>query len=230
MIITTKRRPLHHFFDILLTALGWAVFIIIFGGGILALLRDDARGPDVLFLPSKLVDSIGTVAGYMLLMLIFTVCLIVWAKYNQHRFAGVDRRKPPAPLVAAQLCASFGVSEKQYGDMQIARFLVVAHDNAGEIRSVRAVDEKLKLRANKRASFLKNVTEETATAQSDIVDAALPAAQAKKQSNRWFFLDPKVPVRYSSDYSWAEQRGSYKKQPYGSLIMIWHKRAIPGNF
>jgi len=208
MIITTKRRPLQHFFDIVLTALGWIAFVIMFGAGILALLRDEVRGPDALFLPSSLADSISTVAGYVLLMLGFTVFLIVWAKYNQHRFAGVDRRKPPAPLEAVQLCASFGVSEKQFDDMQAARFIAVAHDDDGAIVAVRTVDEELKLRANRRGELPAQVTviSTPEVEASETVDVKL-----KQPSRQWFFLDPQSSIRYMSGHSWANQLHAYKR-------------------
>jgi len=202
MIISTRRRRPQHYFDIVLTVFGWAAFIIMFGAGTLALLRDEVRGPGALLLPSSLADSISTVTGYVLLMLGFTVLLIIWAKYNQHRFAGVDRRKPPAALVAAQLRASFGVSEKQFDDMQTARFIVMAHDDDGAIRAIHTIDETLKLRANQRGVLPQ---QETGTSTIDVQSS---------NTVHWFFLDPLSSIRYMPGHSWADQRYAYERSQF----------------
>jgi len=209
MIITTKRRPLRYFFDVALTAGGWISFFIMFGAGIVALLRDETRGPDALFLPSKLTDSISTVAGYVVLMLCFTLFLIIWARYNQFRFAGVDRRKPPAPLSAAQLQTSFGVSEKQLDDMQSARFIVVAHDDDGAIRAIRTVDEALKMRALRRVHL-------DVPSPEVVAEPAQPPVKGSGNvvpplAQKWSFLDPKYSVGYVSGTTWACQNNAYAR-------------------
>jgi len=144
MIIKTKRRFIQHFFDIVLTAFAWFIFILFFGGGILALLRDEIRGSNPIFIPSQLSQSFSSLTGYILLMLGFATFLILWAKYNQYRFAGVDRRKSAAPLEAAQLQSSFGVSQQQLTNMQTSRFIVMKHEEDGRISDIHCLDEELK--------------------------------------------------------------------------------------
>jgi len=212
MIITTKRHPLRYGVDIFATVLGWVVFFIIFVSGILTLLRGETSGPDVPFLPSSLVASLGTVGGYILLMVCFSILLIIWAKYNQRRFAGVDRRKPPAPVDLAQLCTSFGVSQNQLGAVQTARFIVVAHDGAGEISTIRAIDEALKTRALKRARLPQSAVQRQSVAP--VAAASLKHAKTDDKSaytvpRNWFFLDPKSPIIYVAGTSWADQRDAY---------------------
>jgi|GEM_PF-875399 len=207
MIISTKRRPFRHFFDIVLTAAGWLFFFSLFGAGILALLRDEKRGPDVILLPSQLTDSISTVAGYVLLMLAFTVFLILWAKYNQKRFSGIDRRKPPSPLVADQLRSSFGISDKQLQDMQTSRFIVMAHHDDGKIRTIRAVDEELKMRANQRAQL---------PVQSMDPDQEKEPLKKLTKQPHWFFLDPKLSIHYHPNHSWLDQA-----RPYDNINMVF---------
>jgi len=142
MIIATKRSRFRYFFDILLTTLGWVVFFFLFASGILAVLRGERNdGPEVPLVPPLLLPSVSTVLGYGVVMVLFAALLIGWAKYNQRRFAGVDRRRPPPPLSQMQLCDSFGISHAQLDHTQEAQVMIVHHDDDGIIRSIEVVDE-----------------------------------------------------------------------------------------
>jgi len=137
MIITTRRSRLRYLLDIVVTAFGWVMFVYLFGAGILNILQGRAQGPDAPFLPQELRDSLGTLAGYTVLMLVFAAIFILWFQYNEHfgKYAKYGRyRRQQIPAVSdEQLSQNLGVTPVQFDTAQSARVLVVHHDNNGAI-------------------------------------------------------------------------------------------------
>jgi len=212
MIIKTKRTRFRFIFDVLLTILGWAIFVDIFAFGILAMWRDEIGGPDVLFLPSALSANMMSVVGYIVLMGCFSIWLIIWAKYNQHRFAGVDRRKPPAPLVASQLLASFGVSEDQLGLMQTSRSLVVTHKQDGSIQTIEQFLDQV-CSGFRIKNCGEKQTVETQVSDSIESDSALAQADEEKPRQKTLLSPAQFVVHYVPDTSWARQYNAYNASP-----------------
>jgi len=140
MIITTQRTRAGYFLDVLLTALGWLIFFLLFIVGIVAIIRAEMQGPDAPFLPPLLLSSIHTLLSYMVIVVAFAIILMLWAKYNQYRSAGKNRRKPPSPLTRERLCASFSVSDRQIDEMQGERVLRVEHAGDGAILAIQPLD------------------------------------------------------------------------------------------
>jgi len=144
MIITTKRSRLRYLFDILLTALGWTTFFSLFAAGILNIFRGEMRGPDAPFLPQALRDSISTLMGYTVMMLLFAAILIIWFQYNEYfgKYGkyGRYRRQGVAAISEEQLRQSLGVARLQFDTAQTARVMVVYHNENGAILSVNAAD------------------------------------------------------------------------------------------
>jgi len=143
MIITTRRSRLRYLFDLLLTALGWVMFFYLFGAGILNILKGRAQGQDAPFLPQELRDSLGTLAGYTVLMLVFAVIFILWFQYNEHfgkygKYGRYRRQKVPA-VSGEQLRRNLDVTPVQFDTAQSARVMVVQHDDKGAVIAVNAL-------------------------------------------------------------------------------------------
>jgi len=137
MVIIKSRSPLQHSVDILLTTLGWTAFAYLFIAGTLAMLAENSG--DQVWLPAQLLPTLATLRDYTALTLAGALLLLVWAKYNQYRFRGKDRRKSAASLSEAKLLASFQVSSAQLSVLQQARASVIRHDEHGNILGVDAV-------------------------------------------------------------------------------------------
>ncbi|MBP0639276.1 poly-beta-1,6-N-acetyl-D-glucosamine biosynthesis protein PgaD [Cupriavidus sp. AcVe19-6a] len=136
MIIRTRRAPLRRAFDAVLTALAWAGFFYLFASGIRDILVGASTGLDVPFW-SAMMPTMGTLSVYVLVGVFNGVLLLVWALYNQIRFAGMDRRKPLPPLADDELVASFGLPGQRVDALQQARVAVIDHDHDGGIAGVR---------------------------------------------------------------------------------------------
>ncbi|MCY1220374.1 Biofilm PGA synthesis protein PgaD [compost metagenome] len=136
MIIRTRRAPLRRAFDAVLTALAWIGFFYLFASGIRDILMEASAGPDVPFW-SAMMPTMGTLSVYVLVGVFNGVVLLVWALYNQVRFAGMDRRKPLPPLGGDELVASFGLPGQGLEALQQAKVAVIDHDHDGGIAGVR---------------------------------------------------------------------------------------------
>jgi len=136
MVIIKSRSPLQHGVDILLTMLGWAAFAYLFIAGTFAMLAENPG--DQAWLPAQLFSTLATLRDYTALTLAGALLLLVWAKYNQYRFRGKDRRKSEALLSEAKLLASFKISSAQLSVLQQARTSVIRHDEHGNILGVDA--------------------------------------------------------------------------------------------
>jgi len=159
MLIISPRSRAQYGLDIALTLLGWATFAYLLVIGTLAVLALDAQpytdtpGTTGLLaywlavyaqarptlLPEHLLATVATMLGYAVLALASVLLLIGWAKYNQYRYTGKDRRKPVAPLSREQLRASFGISVAQFADVQNARVMVIGHDDGGNILDINVI-------------------------------------------------------------------------------------------
>jgi len=137
MVIIKSRSRLQYGVDVLLTTLGWAAFVYLFTAGTFAMLTE--RGSTTTWLPTQLLPTLATLRDYTALTLAGALLLLVWAKYNQHRFRGKERRKAAALLSEAKLLASFNVSATQLSVLQQARGSVIRHDEHGNISGVDAV-------------------------------------------------------------------------------------------
>jgi len=128
MIITTRRSSVRYLLDIVLTALGWIFFIYLFAAGIFAILSGEVQGIKVTLVPVEFISAAQTVINYAVIALINANVLVGWAVYNQFRFSGKDRRKPPKPLTEKQLQNSFSVSPSIFHEIQNAAVMVIYHE------------------------------------------------------------------------------------------------------
>ncbi len=135
MIIRTTRSRLGRLLDAFLTILAWLGFSYLCAAGIRAVLQETGAGPGVPFW-SALLPTMGTLTLYILVGLFNGIVLLVWALYNQYRFAGLDRRKPVAALGGEELARSFGLCEQRLAALHQAKVAVVGHENDGTIAAL----------------------------------------------------------------------------------------------
>jgi len=136
LLVVTQRSHAGYMLDSLLTLGGWLLFFFLFAAGIVAILRGEMRGPDSPLLPQIMLASVITIVGYIITMAINSLILIGWAKYNQYRFSGKDRRKPPLPLTAERLCTSFAIPPTLLERARMTRVMVIQHDEDGAILDI----------------------------------------------------------------------------------------------
>ena len=90
----------------------------------------------------------------MLVALFNAAVLLLWAKYNEWRFRGKERRQPPTPLTDEQLAKSFGVDLAERLRAAPSRRMTVHHDAKGNVQAIDIHDAvempelKVKLVAN----------------------------------------------------------------------------------
>jgi len=87
----------------------------------------DNGGYEVLF------DIIG---WYLLIILITSVALLGWARYNLMHFRGKGRRKSALPIDLAAHAHDFKVDPQRLLQWQTAKHLVIHHDGQGDIARV----------------------------------------------------------------------------------------------
>ncbi|MDO9435211.1 poly-beta-1,6-N-acetyl-D-glucosamine biosynthesis protein PgaD [Hydrogenophaga sp.] len=136
MIIRTSRSRLHTFVDAVLTAIAWILFIYLFGSSLIDILSGYREGGPDLSRVERFLPTVGTLGIYALVALVNAAVLLTWALYNAHRFRGVDRRKPPAPLTDVQLAQSFGLPPEQRAESATAKSMTIHHGKDGNIEGI----------------------------------------------------------------------------------------------
>ncbi|TWG88903.1 biofilm PGA synthesis protein PgaD [Cupriavidus gilardii J11] len=136
MIVRSQRSRLGWLIDALLTALAWIGFGWLCASGVHAVLQAADSGPGVPVL-SALLPTMDTLAIYVVVAVINGIVLLAWARYNQYRFSGLDRRRAIPALGKEELARSFGVSAQRLQAMQEAKVVVVVHQEDGGILDVR---------------------------------------------------------------------------------------------
>jgi biofilm PGA synthesis protein PgaD len=76
-----------------------------------------------------------TLGRYALVASINAALLISWARYNQLRFRGRERRRPAAPVGLKQLSERYGPPVSALAEWQQARILTLHHTETGALQS-----------------------------------------------------------------------------------------------
>ncbi len=84
----------------------------------------------------KAFDLIHTMEFYLQIVFINSLLLISWALYNQLRFRGKDRRKPPRVIGVQDLAELYNVKIDDVTLWQKTRVLTIHHDGNGTIEKV----------------------------------------------------------------------------------------------
>ena len=79
---------------------------------------------------------IDTLTSYAFVVLINTAMLFAWARYNQIRFRGKDRRKAMPVVTVADYSRMYGFAPEEIAAWQSARILIVHHDEDGKLVQV----------------------------------------------------------------------------------------------
>lgn len=140
MIIRTPRSRLHFVIDVFVTLVAWVALLYFLGMGMLSILQGQRSGPEVTLLVERLLPSAGTVGAYMLVAAFNAAVLLLWAKYNEWRFRGKERRTASPLLDDEQLAKSFGIDLPERLRSSRARRMTVHHDSEGNIRNIEIND------------------------------------------------------------------------------------------
>ena len=79
---------------------------------------------------------IDTLSSYAIVVLINTVLLFAWARYNQMRFRGKERRKAMPVVTIADYARMYGFAPEEIAAWQSARILVMHHNDDGQLVQV----------------------------------------------------------------------------------------------
>lgn len=90
----------------------------------------------------KAFEIISTMEVYLHVILINSMLLISWALYNQVRFRGKDRRKPPRIIGPEDLAMYYGITTDDVIAWQNTRILTMHHDTVGTIEKVTTPSNK----------------------------------------------------------------------------------------
>jgi len=85
-----------------------------------------------------LIDTLGS---YALVVLINTAMLFGWARYNQMRFRGKERRKAMPVVTVADYARMYGFPPEEIASWQRARILIMHHDQNGQLAKVELAQE-----------------------------------------------------------------------------------------
>ena len=77
-----------------------------------------------------------TLGSYALIALMNALILISWARYNQMRFRGRERRKASPHVTPADMAKMYHVTAEEVAAWQQARILIVHHDGDGHLIGV----------------------------------------------------------------------------------------------
>ena len=129
-LIFTERRLLPRLFDSLLTLIAWIGFIWLIYRGVVSILHTQPEDGINLLRP-----TFTTLAIYLLIVLVNSLFLILWAKYNQLRFR-VERRTRRPDFSDDQLAIHFGLPEEVLERLNQSQIAIVSYDNHGEVLDV----------------------------------------------------------------------------------------------
>jgi len=85
-------------------------------------------------------DLFSTLRTYGLVILANGVILILWARYNQHRYGGPDQRLPDRLVSVADLAELYSQPVADVAHWQDSRIVVMTHDTDGTLREVTTRD------------------------------------------------------------------------------------------
>ena len=128
--------------DLLFTLCAWFGFMLLFRDG-LALLwnRMSLFGTDTTMpVMGHFTGALPSLLDYGLVILINGFVLLVWARWNQIRFRGRERREAQAPLRAAEVASEFEVPRAVVQPLTEARRIVLHHGEHGSIDGIDSVD------------------------------------------------------------------------------------------
>jgi biofilm PGA synthesis protein PgaD len=118
-----------------LTAVAWVVYLYLVRDGAAAALGVAvAVGMLEPYSPPDEICAVAQTLGrYALVAAVNAALLIAWARYNQLRFRGRERRKAPAPVTLKALSERYVRPVSDLAEWQQARVLTLHHDETGQL-------------------------------------------------------------------------------------------------
>lgn len=124
-LIITERSLLLRLIDSLLTLIAWAGFIWLIYHGVVSVLHAQLQTGAM---PLNL--TVNTVVFYLLIVLLNSLLLVLWAKYNQVRFS-TERRTRQEEMPDDQLAVHFGLTPEVLKQLHQSQIAVVNYNNDG---------------------------------------------------------------------------------------------------
>lgn len=134
-LIFTQQRWLPYLVDVLLTAIAWAGFVYLFFTGFLNVIQHRVVPGEHLHF-ELFFATVETLLFYLLVGVINALILSIWAKYNQIRHGGDERRQSIPVLKDSQLISSFDISPQMLDLFHNHQIVTVMHDEQGGISRV----------------------------------------------------------------------------------------------
>ncbi|MCQ9616447.1 poly-beta-1,6-N-acetyl-D-glucosamine biosynthesis protein PgaD [Paenalcaligenes niemegkensis] len=138
MIIRTRRHPVFHSIDLVLTSLGWIAFAWLITNGIVSLLIDS---PTTSFLNiNPVLPALSTLSAYAMVAAINTGLLALWAQSHRRfgkLFSSPQKSAYRPSLPSPHPCVSlYGIDPLRQNELRQNRYSVIHHNATGQITRV----------------------------------------------------------------------------------------------
>lgn len=80
--------------------------------------------------------SVNALLAYLAVTLLLGGGLILWGRYNYHRFRGVERRNAPSDAETRDMAVDFGIPEEQLRQLRASQRVALGIDDAGRPREL----------------------------------------------------------------------------------------------
>lgn len=124
-LIYTELRWLPKLLDVLLTLLAWGGFLWLIYRGFMLTLQESSY-----FGNNPALGTFGSILSYFVLIIIGSLALVFWAKYNQYRYHH-ERRQRRSGLTLKELAESLEVDQEIMSRAHTARTQIFHHDESG---------------------------------------------------------------------------------------------------
>lgn len=78
-----------------------------------------------------------TLTGYVIVIVVTSLVIIGWSRYNQFRFGGPDRRQPVLPVTDAMIQERFNLDADELQKARHARVIEIEFEESGRFRRAR---------------------------------------------------------------------------------------------
>lgn len=156
LLIRTQQRLLPRLVDRALTLIAWAGMAYLVAQGISGLLQGKQNGPRLWF-GIEFLQTLDTLLIYLLVGLVISAVLLAWAKYNERRADGYQRRTRMPDICERSLSANFQVSLPILDCLQNQQVLILHHHDHGALAAVEFPGTGLRLPVQTDAALVQEL-------------------------------------------------------------------------
>lgn len=168
LLIRTQQKWLPRSIDALLTLIAWVGFGYLLVQGVAAVIADDQQGPR-LSLGTEFLLTLDTLLIYLLVALLIGAVLLVWAKYNEQRASGYERRERMPDICEVGLSENFQVSLPVLDCLQNQQVLILHNHEHGALAAIEFPGTALRLPAHAAEQALQDAEFSTAVAGGELL-------------------------------------------------------------